>query len=231
MNYPQPNISNNIFNLINRKTISSINHNNLSNINEGSLYKHVTLDQLNKIDNYVSLSNDGILSKIQWYELTKIRNSINLLNNPYTGIIYGDNNGYIIQDEDMKKFLFKSSNSENIVSITDSPKDLLDLTTKLYVDKRISEIQYNHSEVILYNSNILLKTSELNNNVLNLINDNNIPSDINIGTLQIYINNKISAIELINSQLILQNTELLEQIANINLNILSLINKYNSIIN
>ena len=230
MNYPQSNISNNIFNIINRKTISNINHNNLSNLNEGN-FKHLTNDQMYKIDNYVSLSNDGILSKIQWYDLTKIRNSINLLNNPYSGLIYGNNDGYIIQNENLTKFLFKASNSDNIIQITDSPIELLDLTTKLYVDKRISEIQYNHSEIILYNSNLLNKTSEINNNVLKLISDNNIPTDINIGSLQIYINNKISAIELINSQLILQNTELLEQIANINLNILNLINKYNNIIN
>jgi hypothetical protein len=237
MNYPKPSLNGSIFNNNNRTIKSIINHNNLSNINEGELYKHLTTEQLNKIDNYVSLNNDGLLSKNQYYELTRMKNNINLNNSPYSGLIYGYNNGYIIQNEQLDRFIIKPSNINNEIGITDNPINLLDLTTKLYVDSKLSQITYNQSEIILNNTNLLLKTSELNNNVLNLISEglpwgcaNNIPENIDINQLNLYIDYKISKIELINSQLILQNTTLIEQISEINLNVLNLINKYNELL-
>ena len=229
MNYPKPILNSNIFNNTNKTVKSLISHNNLININDGELYKHLTTEQLNKIDNYVSINNDGLLSKNQYYELTKLKNNINLNNVPYSGVIYGYNNGYIIQNEELNRFIIKPSNINNEIGITDNPINLLDLTTKLYVDTKLSQITYNQSEIILNNTNLLMKTSELNNNVLNLIS-NNIPENIDINQLNLYIDYKISKIELINSQLILQNTTLIEQIAEINLNVLNLINKYNELL-
>jgi hypothetical protein len=169
MNYPAPIISGNIFNKVNRIITSNISHNHLKNINDGDIYKHLTKNQLDKIDNYVSNENDGILSKEQYYELLKVKNNIYLLNNPYSGLIFGDNDGYIIQNENLNKFIIKPSNDNNIIGITANPIELLDLTTKLYVDSKISNIQYNHSEIILQNTELLNKISELNNNVLNLL--------------------------------------------------------------
>ena len=228
MNYPAPNISGNIFNLINRKITSNISHNNLSNINEGNVYKHLTSDQMNKIDNYVSLTNDGIISKEQWYDITRVKNNILLLNNPFTGLIYGQNDGYFIQNENLNGFIIKSSNDQSIIGINSNPENLLDLTTKLYVDNKISNIQYNHSDIILNNTNLLLKVSQLNNNVLNLLNGSS-GDNINIGnsieSIKLYIDSKISNIQLINSEVTLHNTELLNKITELNINVLNLINE------
>jgi hypothetical protein len=128
--YPSPLFINGEFvtTINNINTSNNINHNHLDYLNFGN-YQHLTQDQYNKATIYVSLTNHGLLKKDDYQKLFQIKNQINLSSNNYSGINYGNINGYIITNENNDGFKLKAPNSNKIYRINDVIESKYDLIT------------------------------------------------------------------------------------------------------
>ena len=85
-------------------------------LNNGN-YIHLTNQEYLNVKNQASLINDGYLSKEDYSKLFSNTN-IQINNNPITGVIYGDNEGYIITNENNDGFLLKAPSNPRIYSIS-----------------------------------------------------------------------------------------------------------------
>lgn len=172
-----------------------INHNDLLNINAGNI-NHLSDEQmlnlLNKDEKEFLLDNNKI-----------IKNNI-----PYSGLIYGNNDGYIVID-DNDGFMLKNPNSNKIFRITNNIVNPYDLTTKEYVDNEINKM-LNVLINVCKDNNILQE--QLKNYYNTIINFDNLHL-----TTKNYVDISISSLTELMTKIIKYNTELQLKISEYNL--------------
>lgn len=184
-------------------------HNNLSGLNDGN-YIHLTYEEYKRVKNYASNITDGIISKEDYQNIFN-KLSFTMNNNPLTGLIYGDNEGYIITNENNDGFLIKAPSNNRIFRITSDISSPYDLTTKQYVDEKI-QMMYQNLLLVCQNNNML--QNELSNNYKDL---NIIQSSNNDMTTKLYVDTQISSMMSLLTKIIEINTNLQLQIAQFNL--------------
>ena len=128
---------------------------------------------------------------------------------PYSGLIYGDNQGYIITDEN-NGFLLKHPNSNKIYKISENPINPYDISTKSYVDNQINNLLNNLINVC--NDNTILQ-NELKNYYNTIVNIDNLEL-----ITKNYVDIQISSLYELMTKIFKYNTELQLKISEYNLN-------------
>ena len=198
------NIDNQFVNLTNQiemKINEMIQTDNQTDIQEINNKINPIINQVNLLNNMFNDNNEQIndnFSKL----LTLNINEIGDNKSGFCGIQIKDNNinnkGYIRTNIDSTMYEIKIPQDENIFRITKNPTNFYDLTTKIYCDTQISNVQICVTKLLDMITQLKSEITNINNKYINNIpflkitgfpsNDNNIM--LGNGTFS-YVNNNI----------------------------------------